>query len=234
VAVRNDELSEFNPMLGHRGCRLGVTFPEIYETQVRAIMEAACNVAAEGVTAIPEIMIPIVGIEAELKLMRKLTVDTAEAVLAERGTRVEYLVGTMIELPRACIIADEIAQNADFFSFGTNDLTQTTFGISRDDSGHFLPAYIDKGVVEVDPFVRLDQEGVGGLMRIGIGKGRSVKANLKVGICGEHGGEPTSVEFCHREGLDYVSCSPYRVPIARVAAAQASIRERVAEGIKAQ
>jgi pyruvate,orthophosphate dikinase len=234
VAVRNDELAEFNPMLGHRGCRLGVTFPEIYETQVRAIMEAACNVAAQGIAPIPEIMIPIVGIEAELKLMRKLTVDTAEAVLAERGVRVEYLVGTMIELPRACIIADEIAQDADFFSFGTNDLTQTTFGISRDDSGHFLPQYVEKGVVEVDPFVRLDQEGVGGLMRIGIGKGRSVKANLKVGICGEHGGEPTSVEFCHREGLDYVSCSPYRVPIARVAAAQAAIRERVAEGIKAQ
>jgi len=234
VAMRNAELAEFNPMLGHRGCRLGVTFPEIYETQVRAIMEAACDVAAQGITTIPEIMIPIVGIEAELKLMRKLTVDTAEAVLTERGTRVEYLVGTMIELPRACIIADEIAESADFFSFGTNDLTQTTYGISRDDSGHFMPAYIDKGVVEVDPFVRLDQEGVGGLMRIGIGKGRSVKRDLKVGICGEHGGEPTSVEFCHREGLDYVSCSPYRVPIARVAAAQASIRERVAEGIKAQ
>jgi len=234
VAQRNADLAEFNPMLGHRGCRLGVTFPEIYETQVRAIMEAACTVAADGVTAIPEIMIPIVGIEAELKMMRKLTVDTAEAVLTERGTRVEYLVGTMIELPRACIIADEIAKDADFFSFGTNDLTQTTFGISRDDSGHFMPAYIDKGVVEVDPFVRLDQEGVGGLMRIGIGKGRGVKKDLKVGICGEHGGEPTSVEFCHREGLDYVSCSPYRVPIARVAAAQASIRERVAEGIKAQ
>jgi pyruvate,orthophosphate dikinase len=234
VAMRNEELKEFNPMLGHRGCRLGVTFPEIYETQVRAIMEAACNVAAQGIKAIPEIMIPIVGIEAELKMMRKLTIDTVEAVLSERGTRVEYLVGTMIELPRACIIADEIAEDADFFSFGTNDLTQTTFGISRDDSGHFLPQYVDKGVLEVDPFVRLDQEGVGALMRIGIGKGLSVKGNLKIGICGEHGGEPTSVEFCHREGLDYVSCSPYRVPIARVAAAQAAIRERVKEGVSAQ
>ncbi|HEX5368736.1 MAG TPA: pyruvate, phosphate dikinase [Dehalococcoidia bacterium] len=234
VKQRNEELQEFNPMLGHRGCRLGVTFPEIYETQVRAIMEAACNVARDGVKAIPEIMIPIVGIEEELKRMRKLTVETADKVIAEKGIAVEYTVGTMIELPRACIIADEIAQHADFFSFGTNDLTQTTFGISRDDSSHFMPAYIQKGVLEVDPFVKLDQEGVGGLMRVGIGKGRSVKSGLKVGICGEHGGEPTSVEFCHREGLDYVSCSPYRVPIARVAAAQAALRERVKEGVSAQ
>jgi pyruvate,orthophosphate dikinase len=234
VAQRNRELAEFNPMLGHRGCRLGVTYPEIYETQVRAIMEAACNVSALGVTPIPEIMIPIVGIEEELKRMRELTVETAEQVLSERGLRVEYLVGTMIELPRACMIADEIAEHADFFSFGTNDLTQTTYGISRDDSGHFLPEYVERGVIEVDPFVRLDQEGVGALMRIGVEKGRGVNSGLKIGICGEHGGEPTSVEFCHREGLDYVSCSPYRVPIARVAAAQAALRERVAEGIKAQ
>jgi pyruvate, orthophosphate dikinase len=234
VALRNQDLAEFNPMLGHRGCRLGVTYPEIYETQVRAIMEAACNVAREGVKPIPEIMIPIVGIEEEFRRMRELTVETAEQVLAEQGVRVEYLVGTMIELPRACLIADEIARNADFFSFGTNDLTQTTFGISRDDSSHFLPQYVDQGVIEVDPFVRLDQEGVGALMRIGVDKGRGVKSDLKVGICGEHGGEPTSVEFCHREGLDYVSCSPYRVPIARVAAAQASLRERVKAGISAQ
>jgi len=234
VGQRNRDLAEFNPMLGHRGCRLGVTFPEIYETQVRAIMEAACNVTAQGVKAIPEIMVPIVGIEEELRRMRQLTVETAEAVLREKGARVEYTVGTMIELPRACIIADEIARHADFFSFGTNDLTQTAYGISRDDSAHFLPAYIERGVIEVDPFVRLDQEGVGGLMRIGVEKGRETRPDLKIGICGEHGGEPTSVEFCHRVGLDYVSCSPYRVPIARVAAAQAALRERVKVGVTAQ
>jgi pyruvate, orthophosphate dikinase len=234
VSRRNQDLAEFNPMLGHRGCRLGVTFPEIYETQVRAIIEAACNVKADGIDAIPEIMIPIVGIEEELKRMRQLAVETAEAVLAETGRKVDYTVGTMIELPRACVIADEIANHADFFSFGTNDLTQTTYGISRDDSSHFLPQYVDKGVIEVDPFVRLDQEGVGGLMRLGIGKGRGVKSNLKIGICGEHGGDPSSVEFCHREGLDYVSCSPYRVPIARVAAAQAALRDKTVQGVSAQ
>ncbi|HEU0074216.1 MAG TPA: pyruvate, phosphate dikinase, partial [Dehalococcoidia bacterium] len=231
VSQRNQDLAEFNPMLGHRGCRLAVTFPEIYETQVRAIIEAACDARADGIDAIPEIMIPIVGMEAELKRMRALAVDTAEAVLAERGTKVDYTVGTMIELPRACVIADEIAEHADFFSFGTNDLTQTTYGISRDDSAHFLPAYVNAGVIEVDPFVRLDQEGVGGLMRMGIGKGRGVKSDLKIGICGEHGGDPSSVEFCHREALDYVSCSPYRVPIARVAAAQAALRDKVKQGI---
>jgi pyruvate,orthophosphate dikinase len=234
VSQRNQDLAEFNPMLGHRGCRLAVTFPEIYETQVRAIIEAACNVRADGIDAIPEIMIPIVGLEAELKRMRALSVETADAVLAEKGTKLAYTVGTMIELPRACVIADEIAQHADFFSFGTNDLTQTTYGISRDDSAHFLPAYVDKGVIEVDPFVRLDQEGVGGLMRMGIVKGRGVKSDLKIGICGEHGGDPSSVEFCHREALDYVSCSPYRVPIARVAAAQAALRDRVEQGVSAQ
>ena len=215
-------------MLGHRGCRLGVTFPEIYETQVRAIIEAACDLTKQGVRAIPEIMIPIVGIEAELDRMKKLTIATAEQVMVEKAQQVHYTVGTMIELPRACIIADEIAEKAEFFSFGTNDLTQTTYGISRDDAGHFMPAYIEKGVVEVDPFVKLDQEGVGGLMKIAIAKGRGVRSDLKIGICGEHGGEPTSVEFCHREGLDYVSCSPYRVPIARVAAAQAALKEKSA------
>jgi pyruvate,orthophosphate dikinase len=221
-------------MLGHRGCRLAVTFPEIYETQVRAIIEAACNVRAVGVDAIPEIMIPIVGLEAELERMRALAVGTAEAVLAETGTKIDYTVGTMIELPRACVMAGEIAQHADFFSFGTNDLTQTTYGISRDDSAHFLPAYVEKGVIEVDPFVRLDQEGVGGLMRMGIAQGRGVKSDLKIGICGEHGGDPSSVEFCHREALDYVSCSPYRVPIARVAAAQAALRDKVTQGVSPQ
>jgi pyruvate,orthophosphate dikinase len=225
---------EFNPMIGHRGCRLAVTWPEIYEIQVQAIIEAACHLARAGIRVAPEIMIPIVGVEEELKLMRELTVETAERVMKAQGVRVNYTVGTMIELPRACIIADDIAQHADFFSFGTNDLTQTTYGISRDDSNHFLPVYLEKGVVEVDPFVKLDQEGVGGLMRIGVAKGRSVKPALKIGICGEHGGEPSSVEFCHREGLDYVSCSPYRVPIARVAAAQAVLRENIDQGKRAE
>jgi pyruvate,orthophosphate dikinase len=234
VAQRNQALAEFNPMLGHRGCRLGITYPEIYETQVRAIVEAACNLSREGVQVLPEIMIPIVGVEEELKRMRELTVETAEAVLRERGVSIPYTVGTMIELPRACIIADEIAGHADFFSFGTNDLTQTTYGISRDDSPHFLPAYVEKGIIEVDPFVRLDEVGVGGLIRIAVEKGRSVRPGLKMGICGEHGGEPNSVEFCHREGFDYVSCSPYRVPIARVAAAQAALRDRVAATVSAQ
>jgi pyruvate, orthophosphate dikinase len=232
VKQRNEALAEFNPMLGHRGCRLAITYPEIYETQVQAIVEAAVNVAREGKTVLPEIMIPIVGMEAELVRMRALVTNTAERVLSAASARVEYTVGTMIELPRACVIADDIAQHADFFSFGTNDLTQTTYGISRDDGAHFIPAYIDSGVIEVDPFIRLDQEGVGGLMRMGIAKGRSVKGNLKVGICGEHGGDPSSVEFCHREGLDYVSCSPYRVPIARVAAAQAALRERGSSQVK--
>jgi len=234
VAQHNEALAEFNPMLGHRGCRLGVTYPEIYETQVRAIIEAACNLSREGVRVLPEIMIPIVGMEEEFVRMRQLTEDTAAQVMAETGVRVDYTVGTMIELPRACMVADEIARHAEFFSFGTNDLTQTTYGISRDDSAHFMPDYIAKGVIEGDPFVKLDQEGVGELMRIAVGKGRSVRPGLKIGICGEHGGEPTSVEFCHREGLDYVSASPYRVPIARVAAAQAALRDRVAEGVVAQ
>jgi pyruvate, orthophosphate dikinase len=225
---------EFNPMIGHRGCRLAVTWPEIYETQVQAIIEAACNLARENIKVTPEIMIPIVGIEKELELMRRLTIETAERVMETQGVKVGYSIGTMIELPRACIIADDIARHADFFSFGTNDLTQTTYGISRDDSNHFLPVYLEKGVVEVDPFVKLDLEGVGGLMRIGVAKGRSVQPNLKIGICGEHGGEPSSVEFCHREGLDYVSCSPYRVPIARVAAAQAVLRERVEQGRRSE
>jgi pyruvate,orthophosphate dikinase len=234
VAFRLQELDEYNPMLGHRGTRLGVTYPEIYETQVRAIIEAACEVSGEGVKAIPEIMIPIVAVETELHRMRKLAIETAETVLKERGVEVEYSVGTMIELPRACIIADLLANEADFFSFGTNDLTQSTWGFSRDDSPRFLPFYIENGVLEADPFVRLDPVGVGMLMHMAIFKGRQVKPGLKMGICGEHGGDPSSVEFCHREGLDYVSCSPYRVPIARVAAAQAAVRERAEEGIKAQ
>ncbi len=230
---RNESLHEANPMLGHRGCRLGVTYPEIYETQVRAIFEAAVSVGREGVRVIPEVMIPLVAVEQELRLLRRLTVDTAEGIMRAAGVSIDYMVGTMIELPRACVVADRIAEEADFFSFGTNDLTQTTYGISRDDSAHFVPFYLDHGIMPTDPTVKLDQEGVGELIRIGIERGRRTKPGLKVGICGEHGGEPTSVEFCHREGFDYVSASPYRVPIARVAAAQGALRDKVATGVKA-
>jgi pyruvate,orthophosphate dikinase len=223
VARRVASLHEFNPMLGHRGVRLAITFPEIYEVQVRAIIEAACDLASDGVTVLPEIMIPLVGVEAELSTLRELTVAAAERVIEERGLRVPYTVGTMIELPRACIVADHIAEHADFFSFGTNDLTQTTFGLSRDDAGRFLPAYVEQQILERDPFVELDREGVGGLVKLGIEKGRSTKPDLKIGICGEHGGDPASIAFCHEQGMDYVSCSPYRVPIALLAAAQAAL-----------
>ena len=221
VVSRIESLEEANPMLGHRGVRLAVTFPEIAEVQVRAIMEAACALTKEGVQVFPEIMIPLVGLPAELARLRALTVETAEAVIGETGVRPEYTVGTMIELPRACVVADQIAEYADFFSFGTNDLTQTTFGLSRDDAGRFLPSYIGAGVLAKDPFVELDVEGVGGLVRMGVERGRSVKPGLKVGICGEHGGNPPSIAFFDANGFDYVSCSPYRVPIARLAAAQA-------------
>ncbi len=223
---RNMTLHEFNPMLGHRGCRLGVTFPEIYEMQVRAIMEAACEVAKKKIRVIPEIMIPLVGHVSELRLMRELAVKTAEDALKQYRKKVHYTIGTMIELPRAAITADEIATAADFYSFGTNDLTQTAFGLSRDDAGRFLPYYIEKGILDYDPFVTLDQNGVGLLMKIASEKGRKVKKHLKLGICGEHGGDPKSVEFCHSIKLDYVSCSPYRVPIARLAAAQALLKEK--------
>jgi len=226
LKARNKALYEFNPMLGHRGCRLGITYPEIYEMQVRAIMEAACELSKKKVSVIPEIMIPLVGHVNELKVMRELTVQVAEEVLQRYKTRVSYTVGTMIELPRAAITADEIAPYADFYSFGTNDLTQTTFGLSRDDAGRFLPFYVEKGILENDPFVTLDQNGIGILMKIGIEKGRKVKKHLKMGICGEHGGDPKSVEFCHKIGLNYVSCSPYRVPIAKLAAAQAALKEK--------
>jgi pyruvate,orthophosphate dikinase len=221
---RAKELHETNPMLGHRGCRLGVSYPEIYEMQVRAIFEAACEIAESGKTApIPEIMHPLVAKGEEMRFLRQLTDKTAQAVLKERGRTIEYQVGTMIELPRAAIRAGDLAENAEFFSFGTNDLTQTTFGISRDDSGRFLGAYLDKGIFEKDPFVSLDQEGVGDLIRIAAERGRAARPNVKLGICGEHGGDPASIEFCERIGLDYVSCSPFRVPIARLAAAQAAI-----------
>jgi len=224
---RAKELHEVNPMLGHRGCRLGVAYPEIYEMQVRAIVEAACEVASSGKPApIPEIMHPLVAKGEEMKFLRELTDRTAKAVLAERGQQIEYMVGTMVELPRAAIRAGDLAEHAEFFSFGTNDLTQTTFGISRDDSGRFLNAYIEKGIFEKDPFVSLDQEGVGDLIRIATERGRAARPNVKLGICGEHGGDPASIQFCEAVGLDYVSCSAYRVPIARLAAAQAAIGER--------
>ena len=223
---RAKELAESNPMLGWRGCRLGVAFPEIYEMQVQAIFEAAIEVAAGGAPPEPEIMHPLVGKREEMKYLRDLTDATARRVMAEKGVTIAYHVGTMIELPRAAIRADHLAENAEFFSFGTNDLTQTTFGISRDDSGRFLDYYIQKGIYEKDPFVTLDQDGVGDLIRIAVERGRSVRPDVKLGICGEHGGDPASIQFCETVGLDYVSCSPYRVPIARLAAAQAALLSR--------
>ena len=224
IAAKVAELTEANPMLGHRGCRLAITFPEIYEIQTRAIAEAAAEVAAAGVAVHPEIMIPLVMVPEELRRLRELVTRTFDAALAEAGgPKIPYTIGTMIELPRACVVADQIAAHADFFSFGTNDLTQTTYGLSRDDAGRFLPAYLEAGVLQVDPFAVLDPEGVGALIELAVRGGRSVKPDLKVGICGEHGGDPSSVGFCHRAGLNYVSCSPFRVPIARVAAARAAI-----------
>jgi pyruvate,orthophosphate dikinase len=221
-----DYLHEFNPMLGHRGCRLGVTFPEIYDMQVQAIMEAACElIAEEGFEIVPEIMIPLVGHVAELKMLRARAIRVADDVIARYGVQVTYLIGTMIELPRAALTADEIAAEAEFFSFGTNDLTQTTFGLSRDDAGKFLPFYVQRDILPNDPFVVLDQDGVGQLVRIGCEKGRKTRPGIKLGICGEHGGDPASVIFCHNAGLNYVSCSPYRVPIARLAAAHAALLE---------
>jgi pyruvate, orthophosphate dikinase len=228
VKAKVDSLHEFNPMLGHRGCRLGNTYPEITEMQARAIIEAALNLKKKGIRAIPEIMIPLTGTHEEMKLQEQIVRDTIAKVFAERNDSIEHLVGTMIEIPRATLIADKIAENAEFFSFGTNDLTQMTFGYSRDDAGAFLPIYIEKGLLKHDPFQVLDQEGVGQLVKLGIERGRSTRKNLKIGICGEHGGEPSSVEFCHTIGMDYVSCSPFRVPIARLAAAQAVARERQA------
>jgi pyruvate,orthophosphate dikinase len=224
IHQRAAELAETNPMLGHRGCRLGISFPEIYEMQARAIFEAALDIAGEtGHAPVPEIMIPLVGLKRELEITRGQIETVAQAVFTERGARIAYSIGTMIELPRAAITADTIATAADFFSFGTNDLTQTVFGLSRDDAGKFLPRYIETGILAKDPFVTLDIEGVGAMVRIAAEKGRSVKPDLKLGICGEHGGDPASIAFCEEIGLDYVSCSPYRVPVARLAAAQAAI-----------
>lgn len=226
IKAKVDDLSEFNPMLGHRGCRLGNTYPEITEMQTRAIIEAALNVKAKGTSAHPEIMIPLIGTAKEYLMQEKIVRDVASKIFAERNEKIDYIVGTMIEIPRAALTADEIAKHAEFFSFGTNDLTQMTFGYSRDDSGKFLPIYIDKQILKVDPFQVLDREGVGQLVEMGTKKGRLARSNLKVGICGEHGGEPSSVEFCHLVGMNYVSCSPYRVPIARLAAAQAAIKSK--------
>ncbi|MGY2735342.1 pyruvate, phosphate dikinase [Sphingomonas sp. UYP23] len=224
---RAAELHEFNPMLGHRGCRLGVTYPEIYEMQARAIFEAAIEVAVKsGAAPIPEVMIPLVGTARELELMKAVVDKAAEAVFADKGSRVEYLVGTMIELPRACLMAGEIAEIGEFFSFGTNDLTQTTLGVSRDDAARFLTTYVERGIYARDPFVSLDVEGVGQLIGMAAERGRAARPGIKLGICGEHGGDPASIAFCETTGLDYVSASPYRVPIARLAAAQAALAKR--------
>jgi pyruvate,orthophosphate dikinase len=228
VKEKVESLHEFNPMLGHRGCRLGNTYPEISEMQARAIIEAAMNLKKKGIKTYPEIMIPLTGTLTEMQMQEKIVRDTVEAVFAERKDRMDYMVGTMIEVPRAALVADKIAESAEFFSFGTNDLTQMTFGYSRDDAGKFLPVYLKKGILKHDPFQILDQEGVGQLVKMATERGRSTRPNLKVGICGEHGGEPSSVEFCHSVGMNYVSCSPFRVPIARLAAAQAAIKDNAA------
>ncbi len=226
IKAKIESLHEANPMLGHRGCRLGITYPEVYDMQVEAIMTAACEVAKSGGKVIPEIMIPLVGTKQELAVLRANAIAVAEDVLKQKKQKIEYLVGTMIEIPRAALTADLVAEEADFFSFGTNDLTQMAFGYSRDDVGTFVPEYLEQGILEEDPFAVLDQSGVGQLVEIGIEKGRKTKPGLKVGICGEHGGEPKSVAFCYKVGMNYVSCSPFRVPIARLAAAQAVLNDR--------
>ncbi len=213
-------------MLGHRGCRLAVTYPAIYRMQVRAIIEAALNVKSKGIVVLPEIMIPLVGAAAELKIVKNDIIDEINAVFKEKRAKINYLVGTMIEVPRAALTADEIAAEAQFFSFGTNDLTQMAMGFSRDDAGRFLGEYVNKGIYAADPFQSLDQTGVGKLVQIGTTLGRKTLKKLKVGICGEHGGDPKSIDFCHRIGMNYVSCSPFRVPIARLAAAQAAVRNK--------
>ena len=223
IADKVASLHEMNPMLGHRGCRLGITYPEIIRMQARAIMEAACNVKAAGVDVLPEIMVPLVGTLAEFSATRKIIVEVCEKVIAEKKQPLEYLVGTMIEIPRAALTADQIAGEAEFFSFGTNDLTQMTFGYSRDDIGSFVPHYIAEGILKVDPFQTIDVDGVGQLVKAGTERGRGVRGDLKVGICGEHGGDPDSVKFCFSVGMNYVSCSPYRVPVAKLAAAQAEL-----------
>jgi pyruvate,orthophosphate dikinase len=232
VELRNKvaQLHELNPMLGHRGCRLGITYPEIYEMQVRAIFQAACEVKKDGVDVRPEVMIPLVGTTKELQLTCEVVRRVAKEVMDDAGVTIDYLVGTMIEIPRAALIADKLAETAEFFSFGTNDLTQMTFGYSRDDAGSFLPEYVDKKILGKDPFESIDQEGVGQLVRIGTERGRGANPKLKVGVCGEHGGDPDSIRFFRSVGLNYVSCSPYRVPVARLAAAQAELQQQAYEG----
>jgi pyruvate,orthophosphate dikinase len=233
VRAKVEELKEFNPMLGHRGCRLGISFPEIYRMQTRAIVEAACEVGGARGRVQPEIMLPLIAHRGELALLRALVEDETAAVLRERpGARVKPTIGTMIEVPRAALIADQLAELADFFSFGTNDLTQTGYALSRDDAGKFLPDYVDRGILTDDPFVSVDEDGIGVLMRIGLENGRRVRGDLKIGICGEHGGDPKSVRFCARLGFDYVSCSPFRVPVARLAAAQAAAEQLAAKRAK--
>jgi pyruvate,orthophosphate dikinase len=224
VKAKVEQLHEFNPMLGHRGCRLSITYPSIGRMQARAIIEAALNVKKAGKVVLPEIMIPLVGAVKELKLVKDEIVDEIKQVFKEKKAKIKYMIGTMIEVPRAALTADEIATEAEFFSFGTNDLTQMAMGFSRDDAGKFLGEYVNKGIYAADPFQQLDQAGVGKLVEMGTRLGRKTKKNLKVGICGEHGGEPSSIDFCHRVGMNYVSCSPFRVPIARLAAAQAAVR----------
>ena len=220
-------LHEFNPMMGHRGCRLTVTYPEIAEMQTRAVIEAAINVRKKtGMNIVPEIMIPLVGEVKELAYVKAFVVATAKKVMEENGVEIPYMVGTMIEIPRAALTADEVAKEAEFFSFGTNDLTQMTFGFSRDDAGKFLSAYYEKKIYESDPFARLDQAGVGKLVKMAAELGKQTRPNIKLGICGEHGGDPSSIDFCNRVGLNYVSCSPYRVPIARLAAAQSALKNK--------
>ena len=225
-----EELKEFNPMLGHRGCRLAITYPEIAEMQTRAIMEAAIEVTKEkGIDIVPEIMIPLIGIKEEMLYVKRVVVETAETCKSEYGAEIDYSVGTMIEVPRAALTAGKVAEEAEFFSFGTNDLTQMTFGFSRDDTGNLIEEYVDKGILADDPFQTIDQEGVGMLMENAARMGRQTRPNIKLGICGEHGGDPRSIDFCHRIGLHYVSCSPFRVPIARIAAAQAAIAEKTSK-----
>jgi pyruvate,orthophosphate dikinase len=223
IKKRVEDLHEFNPMLGHRGCRLGISYPEVTEMQAQAIFEAALLAKKDGVDVSPELMVPLVGFPRELELQVEVIHETAKKVFAAKGDKVKYLVGTMIEIPRAALVADEIAKTAQFFSFGTNDLTQTTMGMSRDDSGSFLPNYAEIDILDANPFASVDQSGVGQLMEIAVKKGKSSRRGIKLGICGEHGGDPKSVEFCHKIGLNYVSCSPFRVPTARLAAAQAAV-----------
>ena len=232
LRARINSLHELNPMLGHRGCRLGIAYPEITEMQARAIFEAAAQCAKKKIKVLPEVMVPLVGTQAEFENQRAIIKRMAREVMKETKTKFKYLIGTMIEIVRACVVADKIAEQAEFFSFGTNDLTQTTFGYSRDDAGGFLPIYVQNGILPADPFQTVDQEGVGEMIAMAIQRGRKTKPKLEIGICGEHGGDPESVKFCHRVGMDYVSCSPFRVPIARLAAAHAVLEEKTAEKSK--